>query len=125
LVSCSANNGQRGAGSHQLHSWTIPGTLRWADGEDIDNLNPLLSTETLVNDLSAFTMGYFFLFDDKGNAIPSLCLKVPTKANGLISADGRSLTFKLRHGVLWHDGKPFTSADVSFTVKLILDPHTN
>src|SRR5438270_2653349 len=110
LVSCTTN-GTRRAGSHQLHSWTIPGTFRWADGEDIDNLNPLLSTETLVNDLSSFTMGYFFLFDDKGNTIPSLCLKVPTKANGLISADGKSLTFRLRHGVLWHDGKPFTSAD--------------
>jgi peptide/nickel transport system substrate-binding protein len=125
LVSCTANGGSRTAGSHQMHSWTIPGTLRWADGEDIDNLNPLLSTETLVNDLSSFTMGYFFLFDDKGNAIPSLCLKVPTRANGLISADGKSLTFRLRHGVVWHDGKPFTSADVAFTVKTILDPRTN
>ena len=125
LASCGGNTAGRNASGHQRHAWTIPGTFRWADGEDIDNLNPLLSTETLVNDLSSFTMGYFFLFDDKGNAIPSLCLKVPTKANGLISADGKSLTFRLRRGVLWHDGKPFTSADVAFTVKTILDPRTN
>jgi peptide/nickel transport system substrate-binding protein len=31
------------------------------------------------------------------------------------SADGRSVTFRLREGVLWHDGKPFTSADVAFS----------
>jgi peptide/nickel transport system substrate-binding protein len=31
------------------------------------------------------------------------------------SADGRSITFKLRPGVSWHDGKPFTSADVAFS----------
>lgn len=121
LAACSGGGGAH----HGLHPWTIPGTLRWADGEDIDNLNPLLSTETLVNDLSAFTMGYFFVFDDKGKPIPSLCVQVPTRANGLISRDGKSITFKLRRGVVWHDGAPFTSADVAFTVKTILDPNTN
>jgi peptide/nickel transport system substrate-binding protein len=32
------------------------------------------------------------------------------------SPDGRSLAFRLRPGVSWHDGKPFTSADVAFSV---------
>lgn len=31
------------------------------------------------------------------------------------SDDGLSVTFKLREGVTWHDGKPFTSADVAFS----------
>jgi peptide/nickel transport system substrate-binding protein len=125
LFACSGPSGRPAPAGETRHPWTIAGTFRWADGEDIDNLNPLLSTETLVNDLSSFTMGYFFMFDDKGNPIPSLCLTVPTKQNHLISPDGKSITFKLRHGVVWHDGKPFTSADVAFTVKTILDPKTN
>jgi peptide/nickel transport system substrate-binding protein len=33
------------------------------------------------------------------------------------TADGRTLTFKLRPKVLWHDGKPFTSADVAWTLE--------
>ena len=33
--------------------------------------------------------------------------------------DGKELTFKLRHGVRWHDGKPFTAADVKCTWDLL------
>src|SRR6202166_4876137 len=36
------------------------------------------------------------------------------------SEDGKDLTFKLRHGVTWHDGKPFTAADVKCTWDLLL-----
>ena len=40
------------------------------------------------------------------------------------SADRTTLTFKLRDGVKWHDGKPFTSADVKCTFDLIQDKGT-
>src|SRR3954454_21972659 len=36
------------------------------------------------------------------------------------SEDGKELTFPLRQGVKWHDGKPFTSADVKCTWDLLL-----
>src|SRR5262249_30140780 len=38
------------------------------------------------------------------------------------SADGTGLTFKLRDGVKWHDGKPFTSADVKCTWDMLASP---
>ncbi|NLC71917.1 MAG: peptide-binding protein [Desulfuromonadaceae bacterium] len=41
-----------------------------------------------------------------------------------ISPDHLTLTFHLRQGVTWHDGTPFTSADVLFTYRLYIDPKT-
>lgn len=40
-----------------------------------------------------------------------------------ISDDGLRYTFKLRPNVKWHDGKPFTSADVAFSIKAIKEVH--
>jgi len=39
-----------------------------------------------------------------------------------VSPDGKTYTFRLRGGVKWHDGVPFTARDVKFTFDQILDP---
>ncbi len=41
-----------------------------------------------------------------------------------ISPDGKRITFHLRKGVKWHDGAPFTSEDVMFTYRKMIDPAT-
>jgi peptide/nickel transport system substrate-binding protein len=41
------------------------------------------------------------------------------------SEDGKELTFPLRQGVTWHDGKPFTSADVKCTWDLLMGKGEN
>jgi peptide/nickel transport system substrate-binding protein len=41
-----------------------------------------------------------------------------------VSPDGKRITFHLRKGVAWHDGKPFTSEDVMFTYRKMIDPKT-
>jgi len=63
--------------------------------------------------------------DDKLAYVPSLAQEVPTTQNGGISADGLSYTFKLRPGVKWSDGQPFTSADVRFTYDVLVMPGTD
>lgn len=115
----------RAAPSGGQHPWTVGGELRWTEAEDIDNLNPILTSELLVTDLSAMTQGYLLTQDAKGDLTPSLAPTIPTQANGLISADGKTVVYHLRHGVVWQDGAPFTSADVAFSVKTILDPSVN
>ena len=41
-----------------------------------------------------------------------------------VSADGLTLTFKLRQGVKWHDGAPCTAQDVLFSYQVMVDPKT-
>ena len=59
-----------------------------------------------------------------------LCEEVPSFENGLAeivdNADGSKgmrVTFTLREGLSWGDGKPVTSADVAFTLKMANDPN--
>jgi peptide/nickel transport system substrate-binding protein len=57
---------------------------------------------------------------DQHKAQNSLDTIVPDLATSWSwSADKKALTFKLREGVKWHDGKPFTSADVKCTWEML------
>ena len=48
----------------------------------------------------------------------------PALATGWsVSPDGLTYTFKLRQGVTWHDGKPFTADDVAYSIKLLKENH--
>jgi peptide/nickel transport system substrate-binding protein len=64
-------------------------------------------------------------WDADGNLVPILAAEVPTLANGGVSRDGKSITWKLKRNVQWHDGKPFTADDVVFTAAYAADPATS
>jgi ABC-type transport system substrate-binding protein len=61
-------------------------------------------------------------FDGDGSLIPVLAAEIPSVANGGLARDGLSVTWKLKRGVSWHDGEPFTADDVVFTWELLRDP---
>ncbi|WP_089174573.1 peptide ABC transporter substrate-binding protein [Bosea sp. AS-1] len=63
-------------------------------------------------------------WDKEGNLVPQLAAEVPSKANGGLSEDGKTVTWKLKQGVKWHDGKAFTADDVVFTWEYAADPAT-
>jgi peptide/nickel transport system substrate-binding protein len=63
--------------------------------------------------------------DDRGELRPVIAESVPTTENGgwQVFPDGRMVTtWKLKSGVTWHDGAPFTTADLVYTAKVIQDP---
>jgi peptide/nickel transport system substrate-binding protein len=108
------------------HPWTQPHVLRFAAAEDLVGLNPMTVTQATLSYLSSMTMAYLIKTDAHGEpTVPELATQVPTQANGGISADGKTMTFHLRKGVVWSDGVPFDADDVVFTTNLILDPKTN
>lgn len=79
-----------------------------------DTLNPVLNYG--VDGASLIFDG--LVARDASNAlIPALAAELPT-----VSADGRTVTAKLRSGVTFHDGSPLTAADVVFTYQAVLDP---
>ncbi|MDH2344619.1 peptide ABC transporter substrate-binding protein [Bradyrhizobium sp. SSUT77] len=93
-----------GGGSLKILLWQAP-TL----------LNPHFAIGTKDQIASRIFFEPLAGWDKDGNLIPCLAAEVPTKANGGLSADGMSVTWKLKQGVTWHDGKPFTADDVVFT----------
>jgi peptide/nickel transport system substrate-binding protein len=63
-------------------------------------------------------------WDPEGNLVPVLAAEIPDIENGGVAADGTSVTWKLKKGVEWHDGQPFTADDVVFNWQYAADPAT-
>jgi peptide/nickel transport system substrate-binding protein len=87
-------------------------------------LNPHLAVGVKDGDGSRLFYEPLVSFDPDGNFVPILAAEVPTQQNGQIARDGISVTVKLKKGVHWHDGKPFTADDVVFTWEYAADPAT-
>ncbi|MBK6863597.1 MAG: peptide ABC transporter substrate-binding protein [Ideonella sp.] len=88
------------------------------------HLNPHFAGGTKEQDATRIFYEALAGWDSEGNLIPMLATEIPSRANGGLSADGLSVTWKLKRGVTWHDGKPFTADDVVFTAKYAGDPAT-
>jgi peptide/nickel transport system substrate-binding protein len=63
-------------------------------------------------------------WDDEGQLQPVLAAEIPGRDNGGLAADGRSVTWRLKPGVSWHDGTPFSADDVVFNWQFATDPAT-
>lgn len=90
---------------------------------DLDTLNAY--STGFLGDVQAAVVEGLLAPDEHARYVPVLATEVPTLENGgiaLTDGGGMVLTYHLRPGVLWHDGHPFTSADVAFTWRAIGDP---
>ncbi len=85
---------------------------------DASNLIPLLASDKPSHDVAGLVYNGLVKYDKNMNIVGDLA------ESWKISADGLVMTFHLRKGVKWHDGQPFTAADVLYTYQVTIDPKT-
>ncbi len=94
----------------------------WWQGATL--LNPHFATGTKDQEGSRIFYEPLAAWDPDGNLVPVLAAEVPTIANGGLAKDGMSVTWKLKKGVTWHDGAPFTADDCVFNWEYASNPET-
>jgi peptide/nickel transport system substrate-binding protein len=85
---------------------------------DAANLLPVLASDSVSTDVSSLLYNGLVRYDK------NLRIEGDLAESWTVSPDNLVLTFHLRRDVRWHDGHPFTSADVLFTYQLLIDPKT-
>lgn len=96
-------------------------SLKIAFDQELDSMNPMYTDMYFAFITRSFYLSPAWNFDDKLAPHPVLVTEIPSQENGGISADGKTLTLKLRSDVKWSDNEPLTSADFVFTYQMIMD----
>ena len=100
-------------GELRLLYWQAPSTMM-----------PYLSGGTKELEASSLVIEPLARYDPNGKMHAWLAEEIPTVANGGISEDLTSITWKLRRGIKWSDGSELTSADAVFTYEYCSHPDT-
>ena len=112
MVLADGHEGERGRdGDVKIIYWQAPSIM-----------NPYLSGGTKDIEASSLTIEPLARYDETGALVPWLAEEVPTVANGGVSEDLTSITWKLKEGLVWSDGTPVTSADAKFSADYCMDP---
>jgi peptide/nickel transport system substrate-binding protein len=102
------------------------GSVRFDLAADPSNLNPIFlhqDSASVEQQVARLAFLPFIDLDAHGHTVPELISRIPSVANGDVSADGRTITYHLRPRVYWSDGVPVTASDVLWTLHAILDPN--
>jgi len=83
---------------------------------DASYLNPVLATDSSSGDINALVFNGLVKYNRDLKLVGDLA------ESWRVLEGGRKIIFKLRENVRWHDGQPFTAADVEFTYEKLIDP---
>jgi peptide/nickel transport system substrate-binding protein len=82
------------------------------------NLIPILASDSASHEVASYVYNGLVKYDKDLNIVGDLA------ESWEVSKDNLSITFRLRKGVRWHDGKPFSARDVMYTYRVTVDPKT-
>jgi peptide/nickel transport system substrate-binding protein len=85
-------------------------------------LNPHFASGTTNQDSSRVFYEPLAGWASDGTLVPILAAEIPSVDNGTLAHDGRSVTWKLKRGVKWHDGQDFSADDVVFNWEYARNP---
>ena len=118
LFACDGSN----KGGVTRHSG--PGKTAYGDALVVGSIGepstliPLLASDSASHDVAGLVFNGLVRYDKE------LKLEGELAESWDISRDGLTITFHLRRGVKWHDGREFTSHDVLYTYRITIDPKT-
>jgi peptide/nickel transport system substrate-binding protein len=112
-----------GCSERPAHSPSPASVVTITFTQEPDNLNPLYTTMWFSAVTRDFWLRTALLsWNDAQEAVPEIAADIPTESNGGVSADGLTLTYRLRQDVQWSDGTPITAADFVFTYEMLIHP---
>ncbi len=100
------------------------GTLKMLYWQGPTLLNPHFAIGGKDFDASRLFYEPLARWNADGDMVPILAVEIPSLDNGGLSEDGKSVTWKLKQGVTWHDGQPFTADDCVFNWEYATDTET-
>jgi peptide/nickel transport system substrate-binding protein len=90
--------------------------------QEFDSLNPLYTSMYFSQITQQIWNCWAWDFDDQNQPHAVLVKEIPSTDNGDLSADGKTITLKLRDDIVWSDGQPITADDFIFTWQMYVDP---
>jgi len=100
------------------------GLITFALYQEPELLNPYIATQTASFEVIRFAAEGLLLVNDQGEYVPALAREVPSRQNGGVSADGKTVTYRLKDDLKWSDGRAMTCDDVKFTWQAIMHPRS-
>ncbi len=91
-------------------------TLHLVTSSNPSRLNPILATDSASSEISSFLFNGLVKYDKSATKI------IGDLAKSFYFKDDKTLIFKLRSGVKWHDGEAFGADDVIFTYEVLISP---
>ena len=118
LSACNNADQTRLPGVEQVLIPEFGDTFIEASIGDASTLLPVLASDSASSSINGLVYNGLVRYDK------NLQIEGDLAESWDISVDNLTITFHLRKGVKWHDGVPFTSADVKFNYQLYVDPQT-